>query len=356
MIDAILLESVADKTGFPIDMLELDMQLDVDLGIDSIKRVEILSAVQERLPVARALGPEQVGTLRTLRQIAEFLSGSPVAESVPAGELSHSNGAKAGPPAGGRGLIEAHRNGSPLPNGSEKHAGSKPVNGFDRSSVSVLQTLYPFARPLESPDGRDEIALRGGGIVWISDDGSPLARAVERRLSERGYTAMVLDPGEARPPSAGERLCGLIILAPRGGSDHALVTNAFRLMRAAGPALEDSASRGGASILTVSRLDGSFGLSGLGTTASPISGALAGLAKTAACEWPSVNCKAMDVDSAFDVPDGAARVIVEEFLKRGPLEVGLSRQGRMVVELVSQASGCRPRTDWHDSLRQETWW
>ena len=74
MIEEILLESVADKTGFPIDMLELDMQLDVDLGIDSIKRVEILSAVQERLPVARALGPEQVGTLRTLRQIAEFLS------------------------------------------------------------------------------------------------------------------------------------------------------------------------------------------------------------------------------------------------------------------------------------------
>ena len=74
-IEQILLESVADKTGFPIDMLELDMQLDVDLGIDSIKRVEILSAVSERLPSARSLGPEQLPTLRTLRQIAEFLSG-----------------------------------------------------------------------------------------------------------------------------------------------------------------------------------------------------------------------------------------------------------------------------------------
>ena len=78
----VLLESVAEKTGFPIDMLELDMQLDVDLGIDSIKRVEILSAVQERLPEARAIGPEQVGTLRTVRQIAEFLSASTASKPV----------------------------------------------------------------------------------------------------------------------------------------------------------------------------------------------------------------------------------------------------------------------------------
>ena len=67
-------------------------------------------------------------------------------------------------------------------------------------------------------------------------------------------------------------------------------------------------------------------------SSSPISGASAGLAKTAACEWPAVDCKAMDVDAAFDVPDGAARVIVEE-LKTRSAEVGLSRQGRMVVEL-----------------------
>ncbi len=92
-------------------------------------------------------------------------------------------------------------------------------------------------------------------------------------------------------------------------------------------------------MLTVSRLDGSFGLSGLGASLSPISGALAGLAKTAGREWPSVNCKAIDVDAAFDVPEGVSRVIVEEFLKRGPSEVGLTRQGRTVVELEADSTG-----------------
>ena len=33
------------------------MRLDDDLGIDSIKRVEILSAVQDRLPETRSIGP-----------------------------------------------------------------------------------------------------------------------------------------------------------------------------------------------------------------------------------------------------------------------------------------------------------
>ena len=54
---------MAEKTGYPAEMLELDMELDADLGIDSIKRVEILSALQERLPEAPSLKPEHLGTL-----------------------------------------------------------------------------------------------------------------------------------------------------------------------------------------------------------------------------------------------------------------------------------------------------
>ncbi len=73
-IARVLLEAVAEKTGYPVDMLELDMRLDADLGIDSIKRVEILSAVQDRLPEAPTLQPEQLGTLATLRQIVESLA------------------------------------------------------------------------------------------------------------------------------------------------------------------------------------------------------------------------------------------------------------------------------------------
>jgi malonyl CoA-acyl carrier protein transacylase/acyl carrier protein len=72
-ITADLLAVVAEKTGYPADMLNLDMGLDSDLGIDSIKRVEILSALQERLPETPTVAPDRLGSLRTLRDVAEVL-------------------------------------------------------------------------------------------------------------------------------------------------------------------------------------------------------------------------------------------------------------------------------------------
>ncbi|MDW8199171.1 MAG: beta-ketoacyl synthase N-terminal-like domain-containing protein, partial [Gemmataceae bacterium] len=47
-IAATLLAVVAEKTGYPVESLDLSLSLDADLGVDSIKRVEILSALQER--------------------------------------------------------------------------------------------------------------------------------------------------------------------------------------------------------------------------------------------------------------------------------------------------------------------
>src|SRR5581483_10039181 len=77
-VQQVLLAVVAEKTGYPPEMLNPDMGLDADLGIDSIKRVEILSALQEQLPDAPPVKPEHLGTLHTLRQIVEFLcAGEP---------------------------------------------------------------------------------------------------------------------------------------------------------------------------------------------------------------------------------------------------------------------------------------
>ena len=49
-VAATLLAVVSEKTGYPAESLDLTLSLDADLGVDSIKRVEILSALQERLP------------------------------------------------------------------------------------------------------------------------------------------------------------------------------------------------------------------------------------------------------------------------------------------------------------------
>ncbi|NDA69145.1 MAG: pyridoxal-phosphate dependent enzyme, partial [Verrucomicrobia bacterium] len=78
-----VLAVVAEKTGYPMEMLTLDMGLDRDLGIDSIKRVEIMAALRTRLPDAPEVKPEHLGSLQTLKQVVEFLTaGSRVSASA----------------------------------------------------------------------------------------------------------------------------------------------------------------------------------------------------------------------------------------------------------------------------------
>ena len=68
-----LLTTVGDKTGYPPEMLELDMDMEADLGIDSIKRVEILSALQDQHPELPEIDAEALTELRTLGQIIDFM-------------------------------------------------------------------------------------------------------------------------------------------------------------------------------------------------------------------------------------------------------------------------------------------
>ncbi|HRJ02317.1 MAG TPA: phosphopantetheine-binding protein [Hyphomonas sp.] len=65
---------IADKTGYPTDMLEDDMDLEGELGVDSIKQVEILSALRDQYPSLPEVDPEHLAELRTIRKIADFFA------------------------------------------------------------------------------------------------------------------------------------------------------------------------------------------------------------------------------------------------------------------------------------------
>ena len=67
---AVVMEVLASKTGYDVDMIEDDMELETELGIDSIKRVEILSEVQSRLGVEA----KDVAALSRTRTVGEVIS------------------------------------------------------------------------------------------------------------------------------------------------------------------------------------------------------------------------------------------------------------------------------------------
>jgi acyl transferase domain-containing protein/NAD(P)-dependent dehydrogenase (short-subunit alcohol dehydrogenase family) len=299
-VTATLMEVISDKTGYPVEMLEPEMGMDSDLGIDSIKRVEILSTLQERLPGAPTIGPEQLGTLRTLGEIAGHLAttAAPAPSSVEPEQASP-------PPAP-----------SLKPEPGDKPA---PVN---RSTI--------VATPLNAP--MEPLPLAEGEI-WITDDGSSLSTTLRDLLAAGGRTVRLLELEQARERAATADMAGLVILAPAKGSDDSFLEQAFLLLKSAAAPLRRVGATGGALFATVSRLDGCFGCGAGSALVDPLSGGLAGLAKTAGREWSDVTCRAIDLGS-FPSPDAASTALTDELLRVGPVEVGLTPAGRINLEMA----------------------
>ena len=81
-LGALLIEVIAEKTGYPADAIGTDLDLEADLGIDSIKRVEILSALRQHRPDLQALPAETLGSLRSIAAIVEHYGEASHAPSV----------------------------------------------------------------------------------------------------------------------------------------------------------------------------------------------------------------------------------------------------------------------------------
>ncbi len=73
-LESLLFSVVAENTGYPKEVLKLDMELQGDLGIDSIKRVEIISDLEERMPVRRKPDAIKLSGARTLGDIVGYLT------------------------------------------------------------------------------------------------------------------------------------------------------------------------------------------------------------------------------------------------------------------------------------------
>ena len=305
-----LLAVVSDKTGYPVEMLEMEMGLESDLGIDSIKRVEILSALQERLPGSPVIGPEHLGTLHTLGEIARHLSAgtsAPAAEAGAAAPLS---------------MI------------------TTDSCGCGNSAQTVNRsTIVPV--PLTEPARK--LPLADSGAIWITDDGSDFSAKLCDLLRAGGRTIQLVRIEDAFMNASGADLAGLVICAPACGTDDNFYENAFLLLKSSAPALRRSGGNGGALFATISRLDGSFGC-GIDTIpADPLSGGLAGLTKTAAHEWSEVSCKAIDL-GLFADHTTEAEAVANELLLDAPLEVGLTPAGRTALNTLDLPEQPQPGT------------
>ena len=78
-----VLEIVAEKTGYPKDMLDLDLDLEADLGVDTVKQAEMFAAVRAAYNIPRDENIK-LRDFPTLSHVINFAINSQAALAAPA--------------------------------------------------------------------------------------------------------------------------------------------------------------------------------------------------------------------------------------------------------------------------------
>jgi acyl transferase domain-containing protein/NAD(P)H-dependent flavin oxidoreductase YrpB (nitropropane dioxygenase family)/NAD(P)-dependent dehydrogenase (short-subunit alcohol dehydrogenase family)/acyl carrier protein len=194
-IKNILLAAVSEKTGYPQDMLGLDLDLEADLSIDSIKRMEIIGELKVKLGgLGEANGKtdeltEQLASIKTLNGLISWLT-----ESV-SGRLEPVQEAKQ--------IIE---------------------EGFIKSAQSGL-VRHRFEL-MPSRLSNSNAALLQEQKLAVTDDGGEMARAIQQLLQQQGAAADIVSPGDAL-----DQYNGLIILEMFSSPKRPSITEAFSLIK-----------------------------------------------------------------------------------------------------------------------------
>jgi acyl transferase domain-containing protein/NAD(P)-dependent dehydrogenase (short-subunit alcohol dehydrogenase family) len=308
-----LMAVVSELTGYPIEMLSADMEIEADLGIDSIKRVEILSAMEDRLTDFPSIAPDEMAELKTLGQIAVMLTGEsqPLDHSDPIADVP----ANVQPPEQATATLEP------------------PAAQLLRRELTVVDTPRQAGPALTVPDQRK---------IFITTDKAGLSHALADQLAARGLPTVQISYDILKHRQQLPEAAGLILLcdAEYPGADaperlKQFLAGAFDLLHHLGPSLQASGQESGAVLATISRMDGTFGVEGLHEQL-PYQGGLAGFAKTAAIEWPDVTCRALDIDAKWRDNPAIAREVVEELfhpMPSTPVEIGWQCQRRVTLDL-----------------------
>ena len=332
-LPTLLLKIVRDRTGYPAEMLGLDLDMEADLGIDSIKRVEILGTLREAAPTL-GLGGEgslmdRLSRARTIGAIIELLGrGTPTRVAPPTTE-------------------------TPAP-----ESRPSPVASVRRLVLEAVDA------PLPTPSAR----LAPGGVVLLTDDGRGVARAVAAELRSLGHPVVRVRHGLAEGHVEGVNLTSEAAVAalldrvreigPLAAIVHAMplrslpaanldadawaarmgpeVRGLYLLARGAAEDLAKSAARGGATLIAATGLGGVFASVGPPPAEFfPGHGGIAGLVKTLAREWPGVRARVVDLDPAGDAEVLAADLVHEVLAADARAEVGY-RAGRRIALATRQ--------------------
>ncbi|WEO98743.1 type I polyketide synthase [Streptomyces sp. FXJ1.172] len=210
-VDRVVLEIISERTGYPVDMIEPDLDLEADLSIDSIKRAEIAGELAKRLGIAA--GAEVLADAE-LEELAKARTAAAVTQWLTAR-------AGAGTGAGGGGE----------PAGERAQTSYPGARTQEPASVQGVPPRRCELRPVPLPEpGPADAGLSGRRFALLGGEG--VAAAVAARLTGHGADAVLLDRGHLLTEADGP-VDAVVYLGALPGPGLPALPDAFPVLRAA---------------------------------------------------------------------------------------------------------------------------
>nr|A0A1B3PEI6.1 RecName: Full=Polyunsaturated fatty acid synthase subunit A; Short=PUFAs-A [Thraustochytrium sp. ATCC 26185]AOG21004.1 polyunsaturated fatty acid synthase subunit A [Thraustochytrium sp. ATCC 26185] len=343
--ETVVMEVLAAKTGYETDMIEADMELETELGIDSIKRVEILSEVQAQLNV-EAKDVDALSRTRTVGEVVDAMKAE-----ISGGSASAS---------------------APAPAATAAAVKIDSVHGADCDDLSLMHAkVVDIRRPdellLERPENRPVLVVDDGSeltlalvrvlgacAVVLTFDGLQLAQragaAAIRHVLAKDLSAESAEKAVQEAEQRFGKLGGLISQQADRFEPASILGFTLMLAKFAKASLCTSVPGGRPAFIGVARLDGRLGFTsqdGADALTRAQRGAIFGLCKTIGLEWSDSDVFSRGVDVAQNMhPEDAAVAIVREMACADirVREVGIgANQQRCTIRAVKLEPGAPQR-------------
>ena len=344
-----VLDIVAAKTGYPKDMLDLDLDLEADLGVDTVKQAEMFAEVRAAYNIPR--DPDlKLRDFPTLAHVIQFAKTKLASMSEP---VSKQEQPASEAIAYSVNLEKADEVATPA-----RSARAQPeLASFEAADRIPRRVPVPVPRPPLDACKTTGVKLGQGSRVIIMPDQQGVAAALSDRLRALGAEVTMLEPA-SDPGAIEERVKAAMGLGPVQGvywlpalddegslSDMTVAEwkNAIgvrvKTLYATMRVLYDHIAVQGTFYVAATRLGGQHGYDEQGAVA-PLGGAVVGFTKTYKRERPDALVKAVDFERDARAAEIVSKLLEEAQRDAGAVEIGHKHGQRWTIGLQE-----RPASD-----------
>jgi acyl transferase domain-containing protein/acyl carrier protein/NAD(P)-dependent dehydrogenase (short-subunit alcohol dehydrogenase family)/3-hydroxymyristoyl/3-hydroxydecanoyl-(acyl carrier protein) dehydratase len=327
-IERVVIDIVSEKTGYPPDMLELDLDMEADLGIDTVKQVELFAAIREHYSLEQEEGVN-LSEYTTIGSVAQYIAGRVASDDVPSAKGT------------GETVMD-----DPAPCDEVEEP---ELVGEARDLRRYLTRYVP-----KSLNDEVNLDFKGLNLIIVQDE-KGVGKEIKKMLKKEGANVIDFLYSDKKKLKKGSYSFDLSDyemqrevlekvnsdFGPVGGVIYLLgldsepdidkmdfiewktatkkkVKSLFAVAKATITDLKES-SANGAFFISAVEMGGSFGVEGDGTYKTPIVGGITGFTKALGKEMEEVKVKCVDIGK-LSSPGKASKLILNE-IRHGDLRL-----------------------------------